>query len=118
MSIKSKIKRRTKRRELRTRNRLHNPSNLPRVVVFRSLNNIYAQVVDDAQHHTVASFSSRELKKIKGTKADAAQAVGQELAKRALDKGITKAIFDRGSYLFHGRVKSLVQGLKDGGLQI
>lgn len=118
MSLKKRIKQRTKRRQLRVRSNLENPSNLPRVAVFRSLNYIYAQLIDDAKDHTILSCSSLELNKLSGNKSDVAKAVGQELAKRALEKGVTRIVFDRGSYLFHGRVKSLAEGLKEGGLQV
>lgn len=118
MSLKKRIKQRSKRRQLRVRNRLENPGKLHRVSVFRSLNYIYAQLIDDAKDQTILSCSSLELKKLSGNKSDIAKAVGQELAKRALDKGVTKVVFDRGSYLFHGRVKSLADGLKEGGLQV
>jgi len=118
VSLKKRIKQRTKRRQLRVRSRLANPTNLHRVSVFRSLNYIYAQLIDDAKDQTVLSCSSLELKNLSGTKSDIANAVGQELAKRALEKGVSKIVFDRGSYLFHGRVKSLADGLIKGGLQI
>lgn len=102
---------------MRVRVRLKRETTLPRVSVFRSLNQIYAQVIDDAAHKTVASCSSLELD-VKGTKTDVAQAVGKELAKRALDSGVKAACFDRGRFLYHGRVKSLADGLRAGGLQI
>jgi large subunit ribosomal protein L18 len=118
VSLKKRIKQRTKRRQLRVRFKLQNPSNLLRVSDFRSLNYIYAQLIDDANNQTLLSCSSLELKKLSGTKSEIAKAVGHELAKRALQKGVSKVIFDRGSYLFHGRVKSLAEGLREGGLQV
>ena len=94
----------------------------PRVSVFRSLNQIYAQLIDDKQQHTLVSCSSLELskgkKKLSGDKKEIAHAVGVELAKRSVKKGIEKAVFDRGCYLYHGRVKSLAEGLREGGLKI
>lgn len=116
MSLKRKIKLRTKRRQQRVRSRL--TLEMPRVSVFRSINNIYAQIIDDNKHVTLVSCSSHELKDSKGDKKEKAKAVGLELAKRALEKGIKAVVFDRGSYLFHGRVKNLAEGLKDGGLQV
>ena len=117
MSIKRKSKQRTQRRTARVRSRL-TLNGLPRVSVFRSLNHLYAQVIDDAQHATVASCSSLELDKVAGDKKAVAKAIGVELAKRALSKGVQKAAFDRGSYLYHGRVKALAEGLREGGLKI
>jgi large subunit ribosomal protein L18 len=91
---------------------------VPRISVFRSSTHIYAQLIDDAQHKTVASCSTVEFKELKGSKKEQAQAVGKELAARARKAGIEKAIFDRGSFLFHGRVAALAEGLREGGLQI
>jgi len=79
---------------------------------------IYAQVIDDTQARTVVAASTleAELKTIKGTKTDQAKAVGTELAKRAKAAGITQVIFDRGGYLYHGRIKALADGAREGGL--
>lgn len=119
MSIKKKEKNRKKRRALVVRNRLRqHDSALPRVSVFRSLGHIYAQVIVDANHATIASVSSLTAKDAKGTKVEIAHAVGVEVAKKALEKGIKKAAFDRGSRLYHGRVKALAEGLRAGGLEI
>ncbi len=116
MSIERKIKQRAKRRQLRVRSKLR-LQGLPRISVFRSLNHIYAQIIDDANHKTLVSCSTMELKSIKNNK-DAARAVGLELARKALEKNISKAIFDRGSYLYHGRVQALADGLREGGVTI
>ena len=119
MSIKKKEQKRKKKRALVVRNRLRrHDSALPRVSVFRSLGHIYAQVIVDVEHATVASASSLTLKDAKGTKAEIAHAVGREVAKKALEKGVKKAAFDRGSHLYHGRVKALAEGLRAGGLEI
>lgn len=118
MSLERKLKQRVKRRKMRVRACLKNPSMLPRVSVQRSLKYIYAQVIDDKQQKTILSCSSIELKNLTGDKKAIAKAVGQELAKRALTKGINRVVFDRGSYLFHGRIESLVEGMKEGGLQV
>lgn len=116
MSIIRRIAQRSKRREFRVRSKMD--KNMPRVSVFRSLNHIYAQIIDDTAHSTITSCSTLELKNLKGDKKALAHAVGLELAKRALDKKITTAVFDRGSFLYHGRVKSLAEGLREGGLHI
>lgn len=116
MSLERKIKQRTKRRVLRVRKRIL-PSENPRISVFRSLNHIYAQAIDDKNQVTIASCSSLELKNLKGDKKEKSFSVGKELAKRLLDQGISTVVFDRGRYLFHGRVKSLAQGLKEGGIK-
>ena len=117
MSIERKIKQRTNRRTLRTRKRME-ASNLPRVSVFRSLKHIYAQLIDDNQQKTLASCSTLELKKEKGDKKTVAHNIGLALAKKAKDLGITEAIFDRGRFLYHGRVKALAEGLREGGIKI
>lgn len=116
MSLERKINQRVSRRALRVRQRFAHDK--ARVSVFRSATHIYAQVIDDNAQKTVASCSSLELKNIKGDKKAVAFAIGKELAKRALEKGVTVASFDRGPFLYHGRVKSLADGLRDGGLQV
>ncbi len=92
----------------------------PRLSVFRSEKNIHAQVIDDAQGHTLAAASSLDkgLKAALKTGADkaAASAVGKLLAERALAAGVTQVVFDRGSYLYHGRVKALADAAREGGL--
>lgn len=116
MSLIRRIAQRNQRRVFRVRNKMD--KNMPRVSVFRSLNHIYAQIIDDNAHATLTSCSSLELKNQKGDKKAVAHAVGVELAKRARDKNIEAAVFDRGSFLYHGRVKSLAEGLREGGLHI
>lgn len=116
VSILRKIKNQVRRRSLRVRARLS--TSMPRVSVFRSLNQIYAQVIDDAQQKTLVSASSLELTKVKGSKKDVAHAVGLELAKKALSQGVESVTFDRGPFLYHGRVKSLAEGLRAGGLKV
>ena len=90
---------------------------LPRVTVFRSLKYTYAQLIDDASQRTLVSCSSKEVT-VAGDKKAAARAVGKELAKRAKEQGVTAAVFDRGSYRYHGRVKEVAEGLREGSLQI
>lgn len=117
MSIQRKIALRTQRRAERVRKHMRSGT-MPRISVFRSLNHIYAQIIDDQQHKTLVSCSSLELDKLKGDKKAVALAVGKELAKRALEKGVKAAVLDRGSFLYHGRVASLAEGLREGGLQV
>lgn len=117
MSLINKIKRRTKSRIARVRTKFVGSSN-PRVSVFRSLNHIYAQVIDDINKKTLVSCSSLELKNLTGDKKAVAKDVGLELAKRALNAGIAEVVFDRGRYLYHGRVESLAEGLREGGLKV
>ena len=115
MSNLKKLKLRAERRKLRVRRKLKDTL-LPRVTVFRSLNHIYAQLIDDKTHNTLVSCSSLVLKDLKGEKTAKASAVGVELARLALEKGIKKACFDRGKCLYHGRVKALAEGMASGGL--
>lgn len=100
------------------RRRIKTDSTLPRVSVFRSLKQIYAQIIDDAARTTLVSCSSLEFKKMTGDKKTVAHKVGLELAKRAQAQGLATVVFDRGSFLFHGRVKALADGLKEGGLKL
>lgn len=116
MSVARKIAHRTSQRAKRVRKKF--TLDLPRVSVFRSLNHIYAQIIDDKAHKTLVSCSSLELKSLTGDKKAIAHAVGKELAARATSQGIDVVAFDRGSFRFHGRVKSLAEGLREGGLRI
>ena len=122
MAFSRKDRIRAKRRAMSTRSRLKatktNKVLLPRVSVFRSLNNIYAQIIDDAQNRTVVSYSSVELKSSAGDKTAIAKTVGLELAKKAKEQGLEAVVFDRGRYLYHGRVKALAEGLREGGLKV
>ena len=99
-------------RHARVRKKVSGTAELPRLCVFRSLKNIYAQIIDDTAGKTLASASSldAELK-------DAAKAVGALVAKRALDAGISEVVFDRGGYVYHGRVAELAEGAREGGLK-
>jgi large subunit ribosomal protein L18 len=108
------------RRHRRVRGRVAGSPERPRLNVFRSETNIYAQVIDDLAGHTLVSASSID-KLIAGqvegkTKTEAAKIVGQILAQRAKDAGITKVVFDRGGYRYHGRVAALAEGAREGGL--
>ena len=113
-----KIKQRQARRTLRVRSGLNvTITPLIRISVFRSLNNIYVQAIDDAQHKTLAAASSADVKTVKGDKKEIAKAVGLVLAQRAKIAGIEKACFDRGSFLYHGRVKALADAAREAGLK-
>ena len=90
----------------------------PRIVVFRSLNHIYAQIIDDLAGKTLVASSTLHLKNNEDDKTAKARLVGIDLAKKALQAGITEACFDRGQYLYHGRVKSVAEGLREAGLKI
>jgi large subunit ribosomal protein L18 len=109
------------RRKQRVRNALRRSAGgCPRLSVFRSSKHIYAQVIDDQKGETLASASSLEksLREVGNTGAniDAAKAVGKLLAERAAQKGVKEVVFDRGSYLYHGRVKALADAAREGGL--
>ena len=119
MSTQKRIKLRTKRRAFRVRNKLRQRGNgLFRLSVFRSLNQIYAQIIDDEAQKTVASYSSLLLKDAKGDKKEIAKMVGLELGRLAQEASIEKVVFDRGSCLYHGRLKALADGLRKGGVKI
>jgi large subunit ribosomal protein L18 len=106
------------RRAQRTRTRLKALSNgRPRLTVFRSSKNIYAQVIDDERGVTLASASTLEGEgKTKGADKDAAALVGKLVAERAIEKGVKDVVFDRGGYIFHGRVKALADAAREAGL--
>jgi large subunit ribosomal protein L18 len=91
----------------------------PRLAVFRSLNHIYAQVIDDGRGHTLcaASSSEKDLRANPGGNVEAARAVGRLIAERAREKGIEQVVFDRGGYIYHGRVKGLAEAAREAGLK-
>ncbi|WP_337845973.1 50S ribosomal protein L18 [Thermus sp.] len=103
------------RRKFRVRNRIKRSGRL-RLSVFRSLNHIYAQIIDDEKGETLVAASSLALK-LKGPKTEVARQVGRALAEKALAKGIKQVAFDRGPYKYHGRVKALAEGAREGGLE-
>lgn len=117
MALIKKINKRRESRALRVRNTLGTNERHPRVSVFRSLKQIYAQVIDDKKGVTLTSCSSLELA-AKGDKKEVAKEVGLELAKRAHERGVEKVRFDRGRFAYHGRVQALAEGLREGGLKI
>ncbi|MDQ1707596.1 MAG: large subunit ribosomal protein [Pyrinomonadaceae bacterium] len=102
----------------RIRRKVKGSSQRPRLAVYRSLNHIYAQVVDDELGKTIVSASTTEkdLRGNTGGNLDAARRIGQAIAERALEKGIESVVFDRGGYLYHGRIKALTDAARAGGL--
>ncbi len=107
----------SKRRSQRTRTRLKAVSTgRPRLSVFRSNKNIYAQVIDDAQGVTLAAASTLEAEG-KGADKDAAAQVGKLIAERAVGKGVKAVVFDRGGYIYHGRIKALADAAREAGLE-
>jgi len=106
------------RRKIRVRSKLSGSASRPRVSVYRSLGHIYAQLINDVKGETLVSASDLELGKNKGKKKiELALEVGKTLAKKALDKKIKKVIFDRSIYKYHGRIKAVADGLREGGLE-
>lgn len=119
--IKDKVRLGRYHRHARIRTKVAGTSSSPRLSVFRSLNNIYAQVIDDSQGHTLVAASTLEPE-VKGeldgkVKKNQAELVGALVAKRALDKGIKQVVFDRGGYKYHGRVKALAESARQAGLK-
>jgi large subunit ribosomal protein L18 len=104
------------RRKRRIRGRIEGSAGRPRVSVFRSNRAIYAQIVDDGSAATLAAARSTEVEGAGLKKAEIAKKVGELLAQRAKDKGIERVVFDRSGYLYHGRVKALAEGAREGGL--
>jgi len=101
------------------RKRVKGTAERPRLAIFRSNKEIYAQVIDDIAGHTLVAASSRDksLASTKGTKVEKSKAVGVAVAKLAADKGVSQVVFDRGGNLYHGRVKALAEGAREGGLK-
>ena len=113
----SKIERRTTY-QVQNQKTVSGTAQRPRLVVFRSNSEIYAQIIDDTKGVTLVAASSRDKDlKVSGTKTERAKQVGEAIAKKALAAGIETVSFDRGGYLYHGRVKSLAEGAREGGLK-
>ena len=102
------------RRHKRVRKNLSGTSERPRLCVYRSLKNIYAQIIDDTTGTTLVSATSLELEN--GGNKDAAKAVGMSIAKKALDANIKTVVFDRGGFIYHGKVKALADAAREAGL--
>ena len=108
-------------RHKRVRRKITGTTQRPRWCVFRSANNIYAQIIDDTNRVTLAAASSLEAE-VKGAvnhtgNKEAARKVGELIAKKAVEKGITEVVFDRGGYLYHGRIQELAEGAREAGLK-
>ncbi|HEX8675440.1 MAG TPA: 50S ribosomal protein L18 [Longimicrobium sp.] len=120
LRIKSRRDRR-ERRHRRVRAKVNGTQQRPRLVVYRSLNNVEGQVVDDVAGRTLVGLStlSSDLRaqRAEQTKTEQSRAAGRALAERAKEMGITQVVFDRGGYLYHGRVKAFAEGAREGGLE-
>lgn len=117
MSYQKKLKAKRNRRKFRVTNCFKSKGVKPRVSVFRSSKQIYAQIIDDSTHSTLASFSSLNLEEKKGNKKEIAKQVGLKLGEIAKSKNIEVVFFDRGICAYHGRVASLAEGLREKGLK-
>lgn len=102
------------KRHKRVRARIKGDAKIPRLCVFRSISHIYAQLIDDSKGKTIVSIKDTDLK---GKKTDVAKKVGSLIAEKAKEKKIEQVIFDRGGYKYHGRVKALAEGAREGGLK-
>ena len=107
-----------RKRHQRIRLRIAGSPERPRLSVFRSAKYIYAQVIDDTTGHTLAAASSQEADLAAGTPVDSARAVGKAVAERAKAAGVSSVVLDRGGYQYHGRVRSLAEGAREGGLNL
>jgi large subunit ribosomal protein L18 len=103
------------KRHLRVRNKVSGTQERPRLVVFRSLKHIYAQLVDDTANRTIATVSDLNIEQ--GKKSERAAEVGKQIAERAKSAGITRVVFDRAGYRYHGRIKAVADGARKGGLE-
>jgi len=121
MSREARIRTARKRRQARVRAKIYGTPERPRLNVFRSLNHIYAQVIDDSRGHTLASASTIDptlRDQVKGLpKSEQAKIVGKAVAERAMAVGVKSVVFDRGGWPFHGRVKALADGSREVGLE-
>lgn len=117
--FKKESKNETKgRRHLRIRKKIHGTAERPRLAVFRSEKNIYAQIIDDVVGKTLVAASSLDKDfEGNGSNKEAAKKVGEMVAKKAIEKGIKSVVFDRGGYIYHGRIEELAAGAREGGLE-
>ena len=104
------------RRHMRVRNKISGTAECPRLNVYRSNKNIYAQVIDDVAGVTLVSASTLDSEVSGNTKTEQAASVGEVVAKRAVGKGVKEVVFDRGGYLYHGRVEALAEAARENGL--
>lgn len=107
-----------RRRKMRTRSKIFGTQNKPRLSVFRSNRYLYAQLIDDEKGHTLGTVSTRVLEKKSGNKTNQAIMIGKRLAELSKKLGIEQAIFDKGAYKYHGRIKALTESARQGGLKI
>lgn len=105
------------KKKMKIRKRVTGSGERPRLCIFRSSKHVYAQVIDDVTGTTLASASTLDTDGVKGANKDACAAIGKEVAKRAVAKNIKQVVFDRNGYLYHGRVKSLADAAREGGLE-
>ena len=105
------------KRHARVRNKISGTPECPRLNVFRSNSHIHTQIIDDVNGVTLVAASSVDMKLENGSNIEAAKAVGSEIAKRALAKNIEKVVFDRGGYVYHGRVKAVAEAAREAGLK-
>ncbi len=118
MFLKADKNKARQKRHLRVRNHISGTAARPRLNVYRSLANIYAQIIDDEKGITLVSANTQEKAFANyGGNIEAAKAIGTEIAKRALDKGIKEVVFDRGGYVYHGRVAALAEAAREAGLK-
>ena len=117
MAVKSREQGRI-RRHARVREKVRGSAARPRLAVYRSLSQIYGQLIDDVAGKTLAAASSLDAKDTKQKKSERANAVGKALGERAKAKGITEVVFDRGGYRYHGRVKALAEGVRAAGVKV
>ncbi|WP_456395712.1 50S ribosomal protein L18 [Desulfurobacterium sp.] len=114
-------KERIAKKHRRVRKKVFGTPERPRFAVYKSLKHMYAQIIDDTKGHTLVAASTldREIReKVKGlSKTEAARIVGQVIAERAKAKGITAVVFDRGGFIYHGRIKAIAEGAREGGLE-
>ena len=116
--IKQEIRKpKVQKRHRTIRTKLAGTTEFPRLAVYRSTKHIYAQIIDDTTGTTLVSANSVEMKLEHGGNIEAAKLVGAEIAKRALEKNITTVVFDRGGYVYHGRVQALADAAREAGLQ-
>ena len=105
------------RRKIRIRAKISGSTEKPRLVIFKSLNNNYAQLIDDSKGVTIVQASDLKVKAGKGTKTERAKEVGKAIAKLALEKNISACVFDRNGFKYHGRVKAIAEGAREEGLK-
>lgn len=118
MNPKAKTQRRQNIR-YRIRRKVDGSTQIPRLSVFRSNSDIYVQLIDDTQGQTLAAASTKDKAIVaqKGTKSEKSKLVGEAIARKAVELGLKEVVFDRGGYLYHGRVKAVAEGARQGGLK-